>query len=313
VERGSFIKIDNENIKILIQKKAEELGFFKTGFAKAIVDNSTSDNFNLWLQNDYQADMGWLLRNSEKIINPELVLKDIKTVIVFAYSYNTGIIHQSEKHKISRYAWGDDYHDIILPKLNDIINIIKTILPESNAKAYVDSGPVLEKFWAEKAGIGWQGKNSLIINKEYGSYFFLGVILTDIAFEESPKYDNYCGKCSKCIDSCPTSAILNNKVLDSNKCISYWNIESKDNQFPLSVKDHLNKWAFGCDICQEVCPWNKKAINVIKPEFLPRNNETNFNSDEVQNLSEEAFRLKYKNSPIKRRKLKGILKNIGSE
>jgi epoxyqueuosine reductase len=307
--RGSTISISNNYIKEKIEEKAEELGFFKIGFAKSEVEDSAIYNYSKWIESGYHSEMKWMERNNEKRANPSLILENCKSIIVLAYSYNNNIVYSTDKNKISRYAFGEDYHDVVLAKLKLIESTITEIAPEAQTKSYTDTGAILEKYWAERAGIGWQGKNSLIINKDYGSYFFIGIILTTLEFDESEKSKNLCGKCNKCITKCPTKAIVEDKVVNSEKCISYWTIESKEREFPENISSNLNNWAFGCDICQEVCPWNKKAIKINKSEFLPKNG-TNLDELSINRMSDEEFRLAFNGTPIKRRKLKGIVKNL---
>lgn len=302
------------NFTQILKNKALEMGFLDFGVAKSETLDSEFSHFQNWIDNNYNASMNWIANNPHKRQNPANVLEDCKSVIILTYNYYTDFKHPKEienKGKISRYAWGNDYHDIILPKLKELQNFIKSNYPESETRAYVDTGPILEKIWAEKAGIGWQGKNSLIISKKHGSYFFLAVILTTLELNYNEPYKDYCASCSKCIKACPTDAIIHNKVVDSNKCLSYWTIEAKpDQDIPENIAQNSKNWLFGCDICQEVCPWNKNLpIPTNEIKFHPRQGETYIEIDIIKNMSQEYFSKRFKQSPIKRTKLKGIQRN----
>lgn len=298
----------------MLISKSNELGFFDIKIAKSEELTEEFTNFENWIDKNYNATMKWIERNTEKRKNPAEILANCKSVIVLAYNYFTNFKYPTEisgKGKISKYAWGDDYHEIILPKLKEIEAFIKENFHDAECKSYVDTGPILEKIWAEKAGIGWQGKNSLIISKTHGSYFFIGIILTTLEIEPDTPIKDYCGSCTKCIVNCPTGAIVENKVVDSNKCISYWNIEAKpEMNIPENITNNSNNWSYGCDICQEVCPWNKnlpKITNEIK--FFPRKNETYIEIDDILKMTNEDFNARFKKSPIKRTKLTGMQRN----
>jgi len=304
------MKINSLQSNLVI--KAKEIGFTDIGFAKADILNSEIENYKSWIDMGYNADMKWMENNLDKRANPEIILPEIKSVIVTAHSYFTGIKHNSNTGKISRYAWGDDYHKVVLEKLKVLEQFLILNVSDIKLKSYVDTGPILEKQWAKKAGIGWQGKNSLIINRGYGSYFFIGIIFTNQIFEYSKPEIESCGSCNKCINHCPTNAIIADKIVDANKCISYWTIEAKpDIPLPSEITDNLSGWSFGCDICQEVCPWNKNnPIITHDNSFYPRNNITNLLIEDIENISDEDFREKFRNSPIKRAKLAGLKRNI---
>jgi len=312
----------NEN-KSIIKEFANELGSFAAGFAEAIPLNEEFELYKKWLDLGYNASMKWLEKDIEKRRNPNLILPQAKTVIVFAFNYFTGNSNDSNnknneghhnktnKGKISRYAWGCDYHEILLPKLKLISQKIRDLLPNSQTKEYVDTGYILEKQWAVRAGIGWQGKNACIINKDYGSYFFLGTIITDVFFEPDVPVSEHCGNCTKCLEKCPTAAIVQPKVIDSRKCLAFWTVEAKANvDFPDEITQNLNGQLFGCDICQEVCPWNSKAKLSKEKLFYPRENENSLDLDKVLALDKEGFASRFKNSPIKRLKLEGLKRNV---
>lgn len=254
--------------------------------------------------------MLWLSNNLEKRNDVKLIFPETKTIIVLATSYNFGISHIDKKKygKISRYAWGKDYHKLLDKRAKKLRLQLKEL--GINSKFYTDTGPILDKQWGVKSGLGWQGKNGLLINKNLGSYFFITVGFLDIEIESDKPHQDYCGLCTKCISACPTGAIIQDKVVDSNKCISYWTIESRAESFPNEISENLNNWLFGCDICQEVCPWNNHK-NLISStfEFLPRNNEPSLELVKLVSIEDEEFNIRFQSSPIKRTKLTGIKRN----
>lgn len=272
---------------------------------------SEIQKYNEWLAKGYSADMDWMKNYIDKREDVKLIQEKTKSIIVLAYSYNQTTKHQSDSNKISRYAWGDDYHNYIPKKLKRICNELKTIYPNEEFKYYVDTGAILEKQWGVKSGLGWQGKNSLLLNRKLGSYFFISIIFSTLEIEHDEMVNDYCGKCTKCIDACPTDAIIADKIVDSNKCISYWTIESKVDEFPKEIAENLEGWAFGCDICQEVCPWNNQRVPIQIEDFVnPRFGETEIRKDVIFNFTEDEFKERYIASPIKRPKHQGMKRNI---
>jgi epoxyqueuosine reductase len=303
-----------ESLREILTEKAQSLGFQEIGFTPYSLLSQEIEKYKEWLASGNNSDMAWMERNLDKREDIRLILPEAKTVIVLAYTYKTPFEPNEEPNsgKIARYAWGTDYHEFIPPKLREIQGLLKSHQPESESKSYVDTGAVLERQWALKAGLGWQGKNSLILNRKLGSYFFLSVIFTTIDFESKPnEIKDYCGKCTKCIDACPTGAISSPKIVDARKCISYWTIEAKaDKEIPENIKSNLKGWVYGCDICQEVCPWNNHRVKPSLDELLfPRNNETNINLENIKNMTQEEFSLRFTKSPIKRPKLSGLKRN----
>lgn len=294
-----------------IIKLCEDENFSRIKIAKYKLLTSEIEKYKEWLSKGFSADMDWMANYLDKREDVRLIQENTKSVIVLAYNYKKNANHSSSTNKISRYAWGDDYHNFIPKKLKRIIKELKTIYPNQDFKYYVDTGAILEKQWGVISGLGWQGKNSLILDKKLGSYFFISIIFTTLDIEKDELVKDYCGKCTKCIDACPTNAILVDKVVDSTKCISYWTIESKSKKFPKEISDNLTGWAFGCDICQEVCPWNNHRVPVQIEDFVnPRFNETVFDKDTIFNYSEEDFKERYIKSPIKRPKHEGIKRNL---
>jgi len=261
------------NLKENIKKIASEQGFLELKVAKAIPFEDEFKYFNDWLQNGFHADMHYMQNNSEKRQNITNVLENAKSVIVLSHPYFE--IDQNYKPKkiklegkIARFAQGADYHKTIKKKLKTITRYISESYPDSLNKYYVDTGPILEKQWAVRSGIGWQGKNGIIINKKYGSYFFIGIIVTTLEIPPDIPEKDHCGTCSLCLEACPTQAIIQPKIIDANKCISYWTIEAKSQNIPEEISKNLNGWAYGCDICQEICPWNspKTKLSEISKE-----------------------------------------------
>ncbi len=307
------ISVSNTNsIKSFFKQAAIDIGFDDIGFASVEILDKEYRHYLQWLEAGYHSEMNYLNRRQGKRRDITMLLENAKTVIVLLHNYNTDYKHSDNKEfgKISRYAWGDDYHDIIKNKLLVLSNQAEQLYPENKFKSYVDTGPVLEKQWAVRAGVGWQGKNSLLLNRKLGSYFFIGIIITDLEIEANKPQRNYCGSCTACIDNCPTGAIVEPYVVDSRKCISYWTIETKGaTKFPEHISKNLNGWLFGCDICQEVCPWNSKPNYVDFDYFKPRLKEFELHLKQILQMPQSEFQLRFKNSPIKRSKLSGLQNN----
>lgn len=303
---------EDSDLKESIIKKSKDLGFIDIGFAKYQVLSDEIEHYKEWIHNSFNADMRWMDKNYDKRSDPSLILDDVNSVIVVAFNYYSGD-HNSydDGGKIARYAWNYDYHDIIKPKLIELSEFISLLSKDHKYRVYVDTGPVLEKIWAEKAGIGWQGKNSLILSKKFGSYFFLGVIFSNLIFEYDSPVKDYCQSCTKCISACPTDAIVSPKVVDSRKCISYWTIEAKPyKEFPSNVSQNMSDWIFGCDICQEVCPWNRHKPKITDDlRFHPRNDEKSLNINQILEMEQIDFSERFTKSPVKRTKIAGLKRN----
>lgn len=267
-----------------------------------------------WLTSGFNANMEYLERNLKRKINLTTVLPNIQSVICTALNYYLGDhpnpLHKNE-YKVARYAWGNDYHSIIEEKSARIIEKLRLDYPQNTFKPYVDYGPVLERAYAEMSGIGFIGKNGTIITKAYGSWVVLSVFLTDLKLTSDKPAQRSCGSCSKCIDACPTNAIIQEGIIDSNKCISYHTIENKEERIPESISQNLSKWVFGCDICQEICPHNCRAVKTTHKEFsLNNSTNTTLRKVDIEQMSEEQFNKHFKDSPIKRAKLSGLQRNI---
>ncbi|RPI68363.1 MAG: tRNA epoxyqueuosine(34) reductase QueG [Ignavibacteriales bacterium] len=298
-------KLTNE----IVIEKAKKLGFDLVGFAKAEVLFEETSLLKKWIEMKYHGDMEYMTRNFEKRRDVNEILPGAKSIISLGLNYYVDENHdEKDKEKISRYAWGKDYHLVLWEKLRLLENELKEIDPSFESKSYVDTGPVMDKAWAVRAGLGWLGKHTNVINKNIGSWFFISNIITNYIFEPSKPIADHCGSCTACIDACPTNAIADEYLLDSTKCISYLTIENKK-EIPEEFKNKFDNWVFGCDICQDVCPWNIKFSEECgNMEFSPKNK--NIDPDEIINMDEDEFSKRFSDSPVKRTKLKGLKRNI---
>lgn len=244
-------------------------------------------------------------------VDPTKLVPGAKSVITLLLNYFPAEQQQTSAFKISKYAYGKDYHEVIWAKLNQFLALIRENIGEVNGRGFVDSAPVLERSWAQQSGAGWIGKNGNLITKKNGSFFFIATLITDLALEyDDPFVKDFCGTCTKCIDACPTGAILDNKVIEGSKCISYYTIELKDMLIPPGMQGKFDGWMFGCDICQDVCPWNRFAKPTAEQAFTPLPAVLNFSTKDWEELTEDAFRQIFRDSPIKRAKYKGIQRNL---
>ena len=294
-----------QSITQQIKNKAQNLGFFACGITSANDLIEEKENLQNWLNKGYHAEMQYMERNFDKRISPTKLHKVTKSIIVVLQNYFVEL--ENSDFKVSKYASGIDYHSIVKNKLHELLEFIKTINTEANGRCFVDSAPVLERTLAKNAGLGWIGKNNCLITKTQGSFFFIGEIFLNIELEFDPKIEkDFCGTCTKCIDACPTNA-LNIGELDANKCISYQTIENK-NEISENLKGKTQNWIFGCDICQDVCPWNKKSKQTTEKEFLKNIQILNSTSDFWKNLTNQKFEKCFKNTAFERAgydKLKG--------
>jgi epoxyqueuosine reductase len=292
-----------------IKKYAKELGFDDIGIVEAKLLSQEAKHLNSWLEKKYNADMHYMKKNIDKRLNPKLLVPNAKSIIIVLKNYFPKKTQNKNSFLISKYAYGTDYHKILKKDLKKLYNFINDNIEPINGRIFVDSAPVLEKIWAQKAGLGWIGKNSLLITKK-GSFFFIGEIICDIELQyNSSEMKNYCGSCSKCIDNCPTNAIMPNKTINSNKCISYLTIEKKDN-FDPNMNLNFKNFIFGCDICQDVCPWNSKSQASNDPRLEPHFLLLELKKNDWKNLSIDTFNTIFKHSAVKRTKYNGLLRNI---
>ena len=299
------MKLTNE----IVIRKAKAIGFDLVGFAQAEILEEESKRLRKWLGKNYQAGMDYMVKNFEKRADVKKILPEAKSVISLGLNYYFAGKYSNEKNKgkVSRYAWGKDYHLIIWAMLDELEEELKKVDPTFQSISYVDTGPVMDKAWAVRSGLGWLGKHTNIINREIGSWFFIANIITNYEFDYSEQIPDFCGICTACIEACPTDAIIQEYVVDANKCISYLTIENKS-EIPDEFKNKFDNWIFGCDICQDVCPWNQKfPIETLIKDFHPQNKELNL--DEVIGMTEEDFKERFKTSPIKRAKLSGLKRN----
>lgn len=300
-----------QSLKNIIKEKAFELGFCKVGIAPITRLDAESLQLQEWLSRGYHASMSWMERGFEKRIDPTLILPEAKSMLCVAMNYYTPVQHSSniESGKISRYAWGDDYHEIIQKRLETLLEFIKQQKPETVGKVYVDTGPVMDKVWAQRAGIGWEGKHTNVISQEYGSWLFLGEIILNIEFEYDFPTTDHCGDCTLCIEACPTDAIVEPYVVDANKCISYLTIEHRS-EIAKELGEKFDKWIYGCDICQDVCPWNHKfGQETEMQEFSPREFNQAPLLEELASITQEEFSKRFHRSPVKRTKVQGLRRN----
>lgn len=300
-----MLKLTNQ----IVIRKAKQIGFDLVGFSKADLLQDETEKLQRWLDKGYQATMNYMEKNFSKRKDVREILPNAKSVISLALNYYTPDNHSNEKNvgKVSRYAWGKDYHLVIWQKLDVLETELKQLEPELETISYVDTGPVMDKVWAVKSGLGWMGKHTNIINPNIGSWFFIANIITNYEFEYSEMITDHCGTCTACLDACPTNAIVQEYVVDANKCISFQTIENKS-EIPDELKGKFENWIFGCDICQDVCPWNNKfSISTQLKDFYPANKE--FSLDEILKMEEINFKTRFAESSIKRTKLKGLKRN----
>jgi epoxyqueuosine reductase len=255
--------------------------------------------------------MDYMERNFDLRVNPCNLVPGAKSVITLLLNYFPAEKQKEDAPKISKYAYGKDYHEVIRSKLNELLTIARTEIGEINGRGFVDSAPVLERAWAQRSGLGWVGKNGNLINKNSGSFFFIATLITDLELEyDNPFAKDYCGTCTRCIDACPTDAILPDKVVDGSKCISYFTIELKEMLIPESMNGKFENWIFGCDICQDVCPWNRFSKPNTEIEFTPIPQVLNLSTSQWNELTEESFKKIFTNSPLSRSKFAGIKRNL---
>jgi epoxyqueuosine reductase len=295
-----------------IRQKAFAIGFHKIGFARAEKLPDEARHLRKWLGENFHGEMRWIEREPEKRTDPRLIFPAAKTVISVALNYYTPHEHEESnaKGKVSRYAWGDDYHDVLKEKLGALLTFIKTLDETADGKICVDTAPVMDKAWAARAGLGWIGKHSNLITKEYGSWVFLGEILLNLELEfETEIEPDHCGSCTACLDACPTAAITAPYTVDSRRCLSYATIELRAPELPDEIEKNLNGWLYGCDICQDVCPWNRFQKPTEESRFEPREGNVTADLDEVLRLTPDAYAARFRRSAMKRAKLAGLQRN----
>ncbi|MBK6936791.1 MAG: tRNA epoxyqueuosine(34) reductase QueG [Chitinophagaceae bacterium] len=296
---------------ILIKQLADTAGFDFCGIAKAQKLDEDARRLETWLKNGFQGSMLYMENHFDLRIDPAGLVPGAKSVITVIKNYFPQEQQKNNTPGVAKYAFGKDYHYVIKDKLNALLDAMKEKIGDINGRGFVDSAPVMERSWASRSGLGWIGKNGNLITRHSGSFFFIATLITDLELEsDDPLAKDYCGSCSRCIDACPTGAILPNKVIDGSRCISYFTIELKDAVIPGEMKGKFQNWMFGCDTCQDVCPWNSFSKPHNEPGFFPIPEILNLTSTEWEMMTEETFRKIFKNSPLKRSKFTGIQRNL---
>lgn len=298
------------NYSQLIKQKAEKFGFQSCGISKAEFLEEEAPRLEAWLNKGYHGEMKYMENHFDKRLNPTLLVDGAKSVISLSYNYFPKVkIDEINNFKISKYAYGEDYHEVIKDILKEMVAELQEEIGEFGFRVFVDSAPVLEKAWARKSGLGWVGKNANLITKKHGSFYFLAEIICDLELEYDLAVTDHCGSCRACIDACPTQAIVSDRIVDGSKCISYATIELK-NEIPDYFNGKMDDWIFGCDVCQDVCPWNRFSAPTLQEKFAPNFQKLNFRKNEWKELTQELFSEIFKKSAVKRTKFSGLMRNI---
>lgn len=305
----NIVIITKSTYTAFIKAEAKRLGFMSCGISKADFLETEAPRLEKWLKSNSHGQMSYMENNFDKRLNPTLLVDDAKSVVSLLLNYFPDQSQIEDTFKISKYAYGTDYHLVIKEKLKELLYSINENIGTVSGRAFVDSAPVLDKAWAAKSGLGWIGKNSNLITQKVGSFYFIAELIIDLELEYDTITSDHCGTCTACIDSCPTQAIESPYVVNGSKCISYYTIELKDN-LPIEMKGKFDDWAFGCDVCQDVCPWNRFSKPHNEPLFTANPDLLSMSKQDWIEITEETFRVVFKNSPIKRTKYEGIIRNI---
>jgi epoxyqueuosine reductase len=295
-----------------VKRRARSLGFQKVGVVRAEALTDERARLEEWIARGYHAGMSWMARDTPRRTDPRELLAGARSVVVVALNYFTPYEHSREQStgKVSRYAWGDDYHDVLGERLRALLESIRELVPEAQGKVCVDAQPAMDKAWAVRAGLGWIGKHTNLITREYGSWVFLGELILDVELDyDSERVEDHCGTCTLCIEACPTGAIVEPYVVDSALCISHATIELRDASLPDEVAANLEGWLYGCDTCQDVCPWNRFEQPSDEPRFEPRPDNVSPALEEIIDLTHDAYVERFRRSPVKRAKLSGLQRN----
>lgn len=295
-----------------VKERARLEGFHKVGIVSAALLEEETPRLKEWLARGYHGEMSWMARDVEKRLDPRKLFPPARSIVVVALNYYTPDQHQkkSTTGKVSRYAWGDDYHDVLKTKLESLLSWIREQEPQAEGKICVDIQPTLDKAWAVRAGLGWLGKHTNVITPEFGSWVFIGELLLNLELEpDHDAMEDHCGTCTLCIDACPTQAITEPYVIDSNTCISYATIEVRAAELPKEVEPHLSGWLYGCDICQDVCPWNRFEQPTDETRFAAREGNVNADLDDIMELTPETYAQRFRGSAMKRAKISGLQRN----
>lgn len=293
----------------MIKSEASRLGFLSCGISKAGFLEEEAPRLEAWLKNNYHGEMGFMENYFDKRLDPTLLVDDSKSVISLLLNYYPPELQIEESYKISKYAYGKDYHNVIKKKVKKLLNYIKAEIGDVSGRAFVDFAPVMDKAWAAKSGLGWIGKHSNLLTQKVGSFYFIAELIVDLELDYDHATTDHCGTCTACLDACPTEAIVAPYVVDGSKCISYYTIELQDN-LPAEMKGKFNDWMFGCDICQDVCPWNKFSKAHNEPLFKPYPELLSYTKKDWEEITQETFEKVFPNSPLKRAKLSGLKRNI---
>ncbi len=293
----------------IVKQIAAELGFQFCGISKAGFLENEAKNLESWLKNGFHGEMKYMENHFEKRLDPTLLVEGSKSVVSLLLNYFPAQKQNPDSFKISKYAYGQDYHLVIKDKLKLFHQKIQDEIGDVNGRFFVDSAPVMDKVWAQKSGLGWMGKNGNIIHPKRGSFFFIAELILDLELESDGPIKDFCGTCTKCMDACPTDALNQAYVVDGSKCISYLTIELKD-AIPVEFKDKMNDWIFGCDVCQDVCPWNRFSMVHSEPSFLANEHLLDFSKSDWEDISEEIFKDTFSKSAVKRTKFEGFKRNI---
>jgi epoxyqueuosine reductase len=305
------LNVHKKDYTKFIKQAAAKLGFDHCGIAEAVELTEDAKRLESWLSKGLHGTMQYMENHFDLRTDPRKLVPGAKSVITLLLNYFPAQQQKTIAPKIAKYAFGNDYHEVIRSKLKTLLQEIKDNIGDINGRGFVDSAPVLERSWAQKTGLGWIGKNGNLLNKQSGSFFFIATLITDLELAyDDPFAKDYCGTCTKCIDACPTEAILPDKVVDGSKCISYFTIELKEALIPDGMKGKFDNWMFGCDVCQDVCPWNRFSKPTNEIAFTPIPAILNFSVNDWDELTEDGFKLIFKNSPLKRSKFKGIQRNL---
>lgn len=300
---------NKEKYSQIIKAESKRLGFLSCGISKAGFLEEEAPRLENWLNNQMHGQMSYMENHFDKRLNPTLLVDDAKSVISLLLNYYPSEHQNKDSYKISKYAYGQDYHHVIKEKLKELLHFIQTEIGEVSGRAFVDSAPVLDKAWAAKSGLGWVGKNSNLITQKVGSFYFIAELIIDLELEYDSPTTDHCGSCTACLDACPTEAIVAPYVVDGSKCISYFTIELKDN-LPQEMKGKFDDWMFGCDVCQDVCPWNRFSKPHNEPLFEANPDILNFSKSDWEEITIDTFQKVFKNSAIKRTKYEGLVRNI---
>ena len=293
----------------IIKAEAKRLGFLSCGISKAGFLEEDAPRLEKWLNQNHHGKMDYMTDYFDKRLDPTLLVPDSKSVISLLLNYYPPDFQNADSYKISKYAYGKDYHSVLKKKLKKLLRAIRTEIGDVSGRAFMDFAPVMEKSWAAKSGLGWIGKNANLITQKTGSFYFIAELILDLELEYDNPTTDHCGSCTACIDACPTEAIVAPYVVDGSKCISYYTIELKEN-IPQEMKGKLDDWMFGCDVCQDVCPWNRFSKAHSEPLFTPYPELLSYSKKDWEEITEETFAKVFTNSPLKRTKLEGLKRNI---